>query len=256
LGRHEKRFFNGLVWTDRVSDGDRQGSDPVGNLAPPSTTAPRYAPDVASPYVVVAPHPVGNGFAVAGLTLGIVGAVIALMTPFGFFLGGLCGLLGLVFGLLGLRNVTKRSASMGGLAISGVVLGSVAVAAALYSGVNYYRLTNAIHHALTSPPTGAGAGAGAIADADPTLNKVRITSCHREEEPGIWVATGTLVNASSNTQPFMVSIAFRIPAGTSVGTTTTDPLSPGQTGSWYIRGLTASFRPSSCKAVTARTTRP
>jgi Protein of unknown function (DUF2510) len=252
-GRHEKRFFSGLVWTDRVSDGEHHSSDPVGNAAPPSTPGPRYPTGYPSPYVVVAPQPGGNGFAVAALTLGIIGALIALTSPFGYFLGGLCGLLGLIFGLVGLRNVTSHGAGMGGLAVAGVILGSVALAVAFYNGVNYLRLTNAIHHALTSP---APASTG-FTDADPTLNKVRITSCHREEEPGIWVATGTLVNPSTTAQSFRVSIEFHIPAGTAVGTGLTGPVAPGQTEPWYIRGLTASFRPSSCTAaVKARTTTP
>ena len=30
LGRHEKRFFNGIVWTSDVLDGERRGADPIG----------------------------------------------------------------------------------------------------------------------------------------------------------------------------------------------------------------------------------
>ena len=30
LGLHEKRFFNGVVWTERVTDGEVEGSNPLG----------------------------------------------------------------------------------------------------------------------------------------------------------------------------------------------------------------------------------
>jgi hypothetical protein len=85
---------------------ERLASDPIGNVAPPPPWVP-YAPGTVARYVVAAPREVGNGFAVAALTLGIVGVVVA-PSPFGFFVGGTCGLLGFVFGLLGLRSVTTR----------------------------------------------------------------------------------------------------------------------------------------------------
>jgi len=82
LGRHEKRFFNGLVWTDRVSDGRRQASDPIGRPSLVVVPTRKHAPDLTTPPGVVAP-PARNGFAVAALTIVALGAVIALMMYIG-----------------------------------------------------------------------------------------------------------------------------------------------------------------------------
>jgi len=240
-GRHQKRYFDGVAWTDRVLDGARQGIDPFGSTAPESPAAPRYALAPTPQYVVVAPQG-GNGFAVAGFTLGIVGAVIASLSPFGYFLGGICGLLGLIFGLLGLGNV-RRGAPSGGLAIAGVVLGAVAVALAIYSVVNYYRLAHAIRHSFASSTPGV------VVNASPSLNNVHVASCYRVEGVGMPAATGTLVNTSSRNESFRVTIAFHAHQLAAEGVATTSVLAPGETGYWSVRGIGSLFRPDSCTVV-------
>src|SRR4051812_235314 len=92
LGIHEKRFFNGDVWTDRGNDREVEGRDSLGNATPPPPftptvsgltphypagpqygvapqhgTHPRYV--LAQQYVVVNLQPIGNGFAIAALVL-------------------------------------------------------------------------------------------------------------------------------------------------------------------------------------------
>jgi hypothetical protein len=270
LGGHEKRYFNGWTWTDRVSDGPLEASDPLGNVTPPSPTvfAGAFPPQAVSDargfppravssargfppqHVVVAPQQVGNGFAVAGLTLGIIGVVVMSLMWFGFFLGGPCGLLGLIFGLIGLRKATTRAAPYRGIAIAGAVLGSVAMIMAFYGAVAVFSLTNAIHRAISSPTTGV------TADASPSLNSVHISSCYRDAASRSPAATGTLVNTSRQTQSFRVTIAFDVGQSTAQGAATTGPLAPGETGNWTVVGIDSSFAPSSCTIVPPPATTP
>ena len=44
VGRHEKRFFNGLIWTSDVLDGDQHGIDPVNAPATVSETTATVLP--------------------------------------------------------------------------------------------------------------------------------------------------------------------------------------------------------------------
>jgi hypothetical protein len=238
-GRNEKRYFNDLVGTDRVLDGALHASDQIGNVTPQSQFAPTHESIVARQYVVVAPHPTGNGFAVAALTLGIIGAVFAL-SPFGWVVGGVSGLLGLAFGLVGLRNVARHGAGYGGLAISGLILGSVAIIAAGYTAWNWYRLDRTIQHAFSAQ------AAGPVIDANPRENRILITRCYRMTGAGSPAATGTLVNSSRERHSFKVTIAFHIGRQSVLGYGITDPIDPGEQGRWFAQDISASFPPSSC----------
>jgi hypothetical protein len=218
---------------------------PIGESPSASTPHSRSMPSsgsiLAPQYVVVAPRPAGNGFAVAALTLGIIGAVIAFSSPFGSILGVTCGLLGLAFGLVGLRNVAKHDAGLGGLAISGVILGSIAIVAAGYSTWNYYRLNRAVQHAIS-----AQAAVGPVIDAKATTNRLHIERCYRMTGVGSPAATGTLVNNSRERHSFKVTVAFHVGQQTVVGYGITDPIDPGEKANWFARARSASFPPTSC----------
>lgn len=267
LGIHEKRFFNGNVWTDRVTDREVEGRDSLGNATPPppftptvSGIAPQYAGPrygvapqygthpqyvVAQQYVVVNPQHIGNGFAVAALVLGIIGVVFAAS----FVLAWICGLLALIFGLLG-RGKATRGASLGGLATAGIVLGCVALVLGSYVFWAFHRLGNAIERSLRAPI--------AVVDADPTANKVRVTTCYQDPTTHAPTAMGTLVNTSGVQQAFRVTIAFKFAAvpTTAFGSGTSDTVSPGVSTSWTVRDLGVSFQPVSCKAVKANAANP
>src|SRR5919106_5073070 len=76
------------------------------------------------PYQYVQVRP-SNGFAVAAMVLGIVGAVfglIPLTAPVAF----ICGLLGVIFGFIGIRRARRVRVGMG-MAVAGLVLGIIAV---------------------------------------------------------------------------------------------------------------------------------
>jgi hypothetical protein len=86
----------------------------------PSTFAP------AQPGVVYLQAPsTGKGFAVAAITLGVVGAVIGLVPILGLFAIPM-GILAFIFGLVGVRRA-KRVQAPKALARAGWILGVVAV---------------------------------------------------------------------------------------------------------------------------------
>jgi hypothetical protein len=64
---------------------------------------------------------------------------------------------------------------------------------------------------------------------------------------------GTLVNTSGVSQAFRVRIAFKSAGApnTVLGIGTTGEVSPGDSASWTVDDLAASFQPASCKAVRA-----
>lgn len=108
LERYDHRWFNGTSWTSDVSIDGRLTVDPLG-------TAPSPAGSSGS----------GNGIATAALVCGLVGIAIAWI-PF-LVVGGIAlGILGIVFGVKGLRR--SRTAGRGrGPAITGIIGGIVAL---------------------------------------------------------------------------------------------------------------------------------
>lgn len=48
-GRHQLRYWDGRVWTERVSDNSVQGADPPGRLPPPTGLPPRRPKDKLLP---------------------------------------------------------------------------------------------------------------------------------------------------------------------------------------------------------------
>ncbi|MBM9621144.1 DUF4190 domain-containing protein [Streptomyces zhihengii] len=75
-----------------------------------------------------------NGLGTAGLVLGIIGLVVAVI-PLLFWLGGFLGLLALIFGLVGLGRAKRAQATNKGIALAGTILGGVAIAAGIAMGV-------------------------------------------------------------------------------------------------------------------------
>jgi hypothetical protein len=88
----------------------------VHTMTIPSPTHPALPPPAA-------PQPPSNGMGVTGLVTGIVGACLAWVPIFGFILG----VLGIVFGGIGLYYASQGRAANKGTAIAGLVLGIFAV---------------------------------------------------------------------------------------------------------------------------------
>jgi uncharacterized membrane protein len=74
-------------------------------------------------YVQYAPKPATNGLAIAGMVLGIVGALLALIPFAGVFLCWLPALLGIIFGFIGLGTANRNYGVRRGEAIAAIVCG-------------------------------------------------------------------------------------------------------------------------------------
>lgn len=83
---------------------------------------------MASEYYPPQPLPrQGNGMAVAGMVLGIVGACAGLI-PLLFWVAFPCGVLAVIFGAVGRRRAAETPGAPGrGMAMAGLVLGIVAL---------------------------------------------------------------------------------------------------------------------------------
>lgn len=109
----------------------------------------------AEPIVVRgAPYPVlvRNGAGTAALVFGIIGL---LLSP--VLVGGVLGLIAVICGFVGFGRVNRREASNRGSAMTGVVLGLVAIAVSISMGVfinsnkdNVTNLTSCLKNANTA----------------------------------------------------------------------------------------------------------
>lgn len=239
LGRHEKRFFNGVVWTSAVQDGDMRGVDVISSDGSPRAHLPEGTV-LAPQYVVVAAQQPGNAPAVAALTLGVVGAVLAFSAPFGWVLGVICGVLALILGAVGLIKASG-GASHSGLAVSGVVLGLIASVVAIHTASDYYRVIHAVDQQL------AAQASIPVVDADPVADHVHVSRCYEiadgTRNP---VALGTVVNESGHTRSLKVTVAFKLGHITVYGYGITGPVVPGEQASFFARAGESMFTPSSC----------
>jgi hypothetical protein len=75
------------------------------------------------------PSQARNGMGWAALILGILGIV-----SFWLLIGGLFGLLAIIFGVIGVRRASRREATNKGVAIVGIVLGTLALIGAVVIG--------------------------------------------------------------------------------------------------------------------------
>jgi hypothetical protein len=174
-GRFELRFHNGTAWTGDVATDGQRYVDPIG--AGPANALSR-------------PPSPRNGIAAAATVLGITGAALSWL-PFVFVVGVIAAVLGIVFGLVGLRRA-RRAGHGRALAMTGLVTGVVGVAMGSLGVV----LTIATVRALD-------------AFENPEPHAVEIVECAVDD--GVARATGAIVNRGDRTADFSVLIEFRRP---------------------------------------------
>ena len=80
------------------------------------------------------PQQQGNGFAVAGMVLGILAVLFAFIPFLGVVFGVLLGVLGAIFGGLGIARAGQPGRGGRGMAIAGLVLGIIGLVLALAQG--------------------------------------------------------------------------------------------------------------------------
>ena len=109
------------------------GYDPYGRPIQsyqPEQQYPGYPPHGGAPSTGYPPHaypqPV-NGLAIASLVV----SVVAMVGLCGYGLGGYLGIVGLVLGVVARRQIRERGNGGDGLALAGVIVGSIATAIAV-----------------------------------------------------------------------------------------------------------------------------
>jgi hypothetical protein len=172
-GRFELRYFNGRTWTADVSSGGTRLVD-AGGTGPGGPTPRR------------------NGFAVAAMVLGIVGAGIAWL-PFVFVVGVAAAVLGVVFGVIGLRRSTSTGSGRG-FAVAGIATG----AAGIVVGIVGYFFTTAVLDAFD-------------AYNNPEPHRVSIDRCDLAD--GVVEVAVTIVNEGDEPTDFTIVVAV-VRAGT------------------------------------------
>jgi hypothetical protein len=123
-GRHEYRYWSGTEWSPEVADQGVQSTDELqGAFPPPAAHVAPAATSVSTPTVNGTTPPGTNGLAVASL-------VLSLLT-----LCGLGSLLGVIFGHLSLGQIKRKGQHGRGLAVAGLVLGYLGIAAIVLIGI-------------------------------------------------------------------------------------------------------------------------
>ncbi|MCX4640654.1 DUF4352 domain-containing protein [Streptomyces sp. RPA4-5] len=89
-----------------------------------------YQPAPQGPTGAPAPQAARNGLGVAALILGIIGALSGIPMIL-FWLAGPLGVLALIFGLVGLSRAKKGQATNKGVAVTGTILGALALVLAV-----------------------------------------------------------------------------------------------------------------------------
>ncbi|MBO0729899.1 MAG: DUF4190 domain-containing protein [Acidimicrobiaceae bacterium] len=116
------------------------------------TTAAPGAPYQAGQYYAVGPQ-LKNGLGVAGMVCGIIGLVFGFIPLFGIFFAVPLGILGVVFGAVGLRRVSRQEANNRGVAIAGLVTGILALIVGFILFAAIYSATNQLHNDLNNIST-------------------------------------------------------------------------------------------------------
>lgn len=195
-GRHEYRWFNGRDWTADVSDDGRRMVDPYG--AGPLGFRP--SGDATTPYGT------GNGIATAAITCGLIGLLFAWM-PVLVVIGATLAVLGLIFGLRGLKR-SRRSGSGRGKAITGIVTGAVGIALSVVGVVWTVSMVREVLAFIEPGAVASEVTACTIADREITVE-------------------GTMTNLSDQTRDYTMYAVMEWPR---VGDliTTVDGVAPGE----------------------------
>jgi Domain of unknown function (DUF4190) len=186
-----------------------------------------------------------NGLAVASLVLGIV------------WLCGVGSILALVFGAMALSRIKRTGEGGRGLAIAGIVLGSIgavmlviSVAAIAGSGGDDDSDTST-GTTEAGQTTEDGPETDSNNEENPPPEDINDdTSCTTEAGLGP-VARGTLTNHSSGLSGYLISVGFLDAAGTRVaeGTAIVNNVQAGQTANWEAPAFDPSVQFETCEVV-------
>lgn len=205
-GRHEYRWFNGRDWTADVSDDGRRMVDPYG--AAPLGFRPTGEPGGSGPNPFGSTPPGnGNGIATAAITCGLIGLLFAWMPVF-VVIGATLAVLGLIFGIRGLKR-SRRTGSGRGKAITGIVSGAAGLGLSIVGIVLSVSMIREV-----------------VAFIEPGAVSSDVVACTVAD--GEIVVEATVTNLSERTRGYTVYAVMRWPR---VGdlVTTTDDVAPDET---------------------------
>ena len=182
--RYEFRYHNGTDWTADVAESGRRFVDPMG-----TTTRPAGPPQHVA-------GPAGgrrNGLAVASLVLGII-ALTTGPLPFLFVVGAVCGVLAIVFGIVGLRR--SRDAGRGrSSAIAGLITGGIGLASVALGVVLTIVLVDALD---------------AYDDPGPfELGDLECAVTSTTDDVPSWTASGTITNLDDDERDYSIRVEYR-----------------------------------------------
>ncbi|MEU9121985.1 DUF4190 domain-containing protein [Streptomyces sp. NPDC048506] len=186
-----------------------------------------YQPTPQGPAGAHAHQAPRNGLGIAALILGIIGALSGIPMIL-FWLAGPLGLLALIFGLVGMSRAKKGQATNKGVAITGTILGALAIVLAVVGViVTVLAVNKAVDevHKEYEQQSGSSSnikdlGAGKVAEYNNglevtvskptpyTVDKNTLISGHTEGNKA-WKVTVTLKNAGAKaaTNPLMTTEA-------------------------------------------------
>jgi hypothetical protein len=209
-----------------------QASD--GRWYPPQAQA-QAPPQHHVPVVVVRGGT--NGFGVAALVLGIIGAVLGFTFPF-MAVALICGVLAVIFGAIGLQRARQWSLP-GGTSIAGLVLGVIAILVGAYYIWVVGRLFETVSTAIQRSSTAV--------DASPAGNREVLDTCGSvDARPR---AAGSIVNTGPTSASFRVHVRFVTSAGPLEQTAVTDPIAPRASARWTATGVQSVLPLQACVLV-------
>lgn len=124
---------------------------------------PQWGPPPGAPGLFL-PEAPRNGLGIAALCTGIIGALLALI-PFVFWVGGILGLLALIFGIVGWSRARKGQATNGGVARFGLLVGVLTLALSVVGGVFTVQVVD-YAQSVADADTSVGADSSEGADAE------------------------------------------------------------------------------------------
>ena len=206
-GRHEHRYFNGRTWTADVADAGRRAVDPLG--AGPSPVPAHSATGGPTG---------GNGIATAALVCGLIAVLLAWM-PFIVVAGLVLAVLGVVFGVQGLRRANAGEPGRG-KAIAGIVLGAVGLALSVLGvilSVIVFREVSAF--------------------IDPVANRVEVAECQVGD--GVARVSGTITNLSGERADFSLFVEMSVDGRVVEADSARQigPVEPGASAAWRVTTL-------------------
>lgn len=205
LGRFEYRYYNGLQWTADVSVGGQRFVDPSG-----APVMPPYGVGPSSPRRT-------RGYAVASFVVGLVSLLIA-WAPIIVGLAIIGVVLGLVFGVTGLRRAKTQDGFGRGFAVTGLVLSVVAIPLCVVGVLFSARVIREVNDYVNPAPF--------------SLGKLECVV-----ENGMVSAKGSITNAGTRVHSYTVEIWIDTYGITSKESVEVNDLAPGVTSHFETQGV-------------------